>query len=116
MRNEILATLTVFTLATIAGTQEAKAHAQGVGLGVAGGGVFSPSTVESGDPKDAKIDVGNGFAWGFFVDIPLLETFYISPAAMLYELDLGSGRKPVTDVAGLGAQLLVQAHPHQRRG
>ena len=68
----------------------AIADAEGVGLGVAAGVAHSPTKLD--------VDVGSGFAWGFFVDIPLLSTFYISPAAMLYEMDLGNGKKPATDI------------------
>jgi hypothetical protein len=73
------------------------AHTRDVGLGVAAGLSFSPTEVQSARSVEAT-RVGEGFTWGFFVDIPLLETFYLSPAAMLYELDLGNGRKPVTDI------------------
>src|SRR5688572_11830624 len=72
----------------------ALADAKGVGLGVAGGFSYSPTKLQEGSAEP----VGSALAWGFFVDIPLLETFFISPAAMLYELDLGNGSKPVTDI------------------
>ena len=75
---------------------QAAAHARGVGLGVAVGGSYSPTDIAD-DPTKASRTPGSSLAWGFFVDIPLLETFYISPAAMLYELDLGTGKRPVTD-------------------
>jgi hypothetical protein len=84
----------IFALSMLVSTQ-AFANAKNVGLGVAVGGAYSPSTVKNGDTER---DVGAGFAWGFFVDIPLLDTFYISPASMLYTFDLGNGAEPVTDV------------------
>src|SRR5262245_51952073 len=71
--------------------RNARADSEGVGLGVACGLAYSPSEVDDED-------VGSSFAWGFFVDIPLLATFYLSPAAMLYELDFGNGKQPVTDI------------------
>jgi hypothetical protein len=85
-----LLSIAIFTTLAAA---EARAgnSAKGVGLGVAGGLAYSPSKVEGER-------VGSSFAWGFFVDIPLLDTFYISPAAMLYELDVGNGKLPVTDI------------------
>ena len=67
------------------------AHARDVGLGVAIGGTYSPSELD-------QIDVGSSFGWGFFVDIPLLDTFVISPAAMLRESNLGNGKRPLTDI------------------
>ncbi|MEZ4270102.1 MAG: hypothetical protein R3C68_01265 [Myxococcota bacterium] len=73
-------------------TSHAHASSQGVGIGVAGGAAFSPTKINE---NAQEIDVGSGFAWGFFVDIPLLETFYISPAAILYELDFGEGTNPL---------------------
>ena len=70
-----------------------------VGLGVAAGVAYSPTTTKPSIANvQNSIQAGQSFAWGFFVDIPLLETFYISPAAMLYEFNLGSGRVPITDV------------------
>jgi len=84
-----------FVCALITAPSAAIAGAQGVGLGVAAGASFSPTTINSGAQST---NVGKGFAWGFFVDIPLLDSFYIAPAAMLYQLDLGNGPKPTTDI------------------
>jgi hypothetical protein len=91
-------TLLLTMLATMAvAAPRARAGAYDVGLGVAGGLAYSPTEVRESATNLLK-PIGNSFAWGFFVDIPLLATFYISPAAMLYELDLGDGAKPVTDI------------------
>ncbi len=77
--------LCLFTTAAYA----QQPNPRGVGLGVAAGV----------DVNNAEhIDTNATFSWGFFVDIPLLETFYITPAAMIYELDIGRDKKPVTDV------------------
>jgi hypothetical protein len=76
----------------------ALAEASGVGLGVAFGGAYSGTQV---DRNSVKESVGARPAWGFFVDIPLLPTFYISPAAMLYTFKNinGDGKDvAVTDV------------------
>ena len=82
-------------LATMLGTaSQAHASAKGVGLGVAAGAVSSGTELDG-----LEKSVGTGFSWGFFVDIPLTSTFYISPATTLYELDFGMGRRPATDVA-----------------
>lgn len=70
-----------------------------VGLGVAAGVAYSPTTTRPSIANvQNSIHAGQSFAWGFFVDIPILETFYISPAAMLYEYNLGLGKVPITDV------------------
>lgn len=79
-------------LALLLSPTVARADAESVGLGIAGGVSYSPSQVQSGNIA------GAGFAWGFFVDIPLITTFYISPAAMLYQLNLGNGGEPATDI------------------
>lgn len=46
-------------------------------LGAALGASF-PHGVGTWDPA---------FAWGFFVDLPLIQHFYVTPSAVLYELD-----------------------------
>ncbi len=78
----------------LASGRPAAAGAQGVGLGVAAGVDVYRASPEEGDSTDREA----GFAWGFFVDIPLLETFYITPATTLYDLDFGTGKVSVTDV------------------
>jgi hypothetical protein len=70
--------------------------AHNVGLGVAVGGAYSQSRI---DVNDVRKEVGTRPAWGFFVDIPLLPTFYISPATMLYRFrNAAGGSNAVTDV------------------
>jgi len=69
------------------------ADSKGVGLGVAGGASFSPNQVSG-----TNVHGGTSEAWGFFVDIPLLPTFYIAPSTTLYQVNLGNGKKPVTDL------------------
>jgi len=87
----MLAALTVMFLAA----PRAQATPYGVGLGVAGGLTYVPTEIAKGNLTEAS---GTGYSWGFFVDIPLLDTFYISPAAILYEVDLGQGKHPATDI------------------
>lgn len=90
-----LSLMSLLTLTLFIGVQStALAGAEGVGLGVAAGAVSSGTELEGFEKS-----VGTGFSWGFFVDIPLTPTFYISPATTLYELDLGLGKRPATDVA-----------------
>lgn len=79
----------------------AQASSENIGIGAAIGAAYSPTHVFQ---NNIFKPVGSSFSWGFFVDIPLTETFYISPAAMLYKLNLGTsspvgeGAKPVTDI------------------
>ncbi|MEE8409372.1 MAG: hypothetical protein V3T05_07190 [Myxococcota bacterium] len=99
MRTRLLIPTGLLVAALLVPAGDAHAHprpdAKGVGLGVAVGFDY-----QRGVGIDGSVDVGTNqsFAWGFFVDIPLLETFYITPAAMLYEIDLGDGKQAVTDV------------------
>lgn len=69
-----------------------------VGLGIAGGFDYSAAdTTLVGDSSTS-------FAWGFFVDIPLADTFHISPQTTLYELDLrqDDGQAATTSVTDVG--------------
>ncbi len=83
MRTRIALALAV---ALLAATAPARANPQpwngswntasGVGLGVAIGADIPSSA------RDFKVSPD----WGFFVDIPLLESFHITPSTMLYTL------------------------------
>ncbi len=66
-----------------------------VGLGVAAGAEFSITKLRE---KRLARTAGNSFAWGFFVDVPLTDTFYVAPTTTLYQMDFGDGYQPVTDV------------------
>ncbi len=58
----------------------ATVSAQDVGLGV-GAGMTLPTRESGAQEWDAA------FNWGFYVNIPLLATFHLSPSAELYKLD-----------------------------
>ena len=90
-------------LVTLAHARSASANARGVGLGVAAG-------VDLYDHQE--IDMKTSFSWGFFVDIPLLDTFYITPAAMVYELELpGSDDKVAATDIDMNFKFVVPLHP-----
>lgn len=55
----------------------ALAQSRGVGLGVAAGVAL---------PDASNISLKTAFNWGFFVDIPLLYTFHITPSTLVYNL------------------------------
>jgi hypothetical protein len=69
-------------LLTSALSTTALADGRGVGLGV-GAGVAVPTSSGS---SLAKPDFKAALNWGFFVDIPLLYTFHITPSTLLYRL------------------------------
>ncbi len=73
----------LLTLATLAVSAPARAqNPSGVGLGIAAGLDYSTAD------RIFEDDSNTSFAWGFFVDIPLLDTFVISPQTTLYDLDI----------------------------
>lgn len=94
-------TLLCFICISFGSLPSSLASSENVGIGAAVGAAYSPTHVFQ---NNIFKPVGSSFSWGFFVDIPLTETFYISPAAMLYKLNLGTaspvgqGSKPVTDI------------------
>ena len=83
----------VLVLALAAPRLASAQNAHQVGLGVAAGLAYSNTELDN-----ASESIGGRFAWGFFVDIPLLSTFYITPATMLYDLDHNGVTTKVTDV------------------
>lgn len=92
-------TFFVIALAVMAYTNTAYAIVGDVGVGVVGGLAYSPTDRDLPNLRDINNNtIGSSAAWGFLIDIPLLETFYLMPSVMLYELDLGYGKKPVTDL------------------
>lgn len=78
---------------TMLASAPARADDDGVGLGVAVGASWpvATSAIEGGLE-------GVSFDWGFFVDIPLVSAFHISPSAMLYQLKVSDEWRSVTDV------------------
>ena len=80
---------TALVVASLVVSTQAYAEPSGVGLGVAAG-------VNLADADE--VDLDTSFSWGFFVDIPLLETFYITPAATLYQIGEGDNRSAITDI------------------
>ncbi|GMV41075.1 MAG: hypothetical protein AMXMBFR64_27910 [Myxococcales bacterium] len=67
-----------------------RAHSAGVGMGVSFGVVL---------PKSEILEMSDaGFAWGFWVDIPIAWKFYITPSAQLYNLGGKVGENPATDI------------------
>ena len=84
-----LVVVPALVVASLAVSERAHAEPYGVGLGVAAG-------VNLADAEN--VDLDTSFSWGFFVDIPLLETFYITPAATLYQIGEGDDRSAITDI------------------
>jgi len=53
-----------------------------VGLGISLGAALA----EGSTPNIPSSDGSTSFNWGFYVDLPLLETFHITPSSELYKL------------------------------
>jgi hypothetical protein len=84
----VTVTATVFALMACAASLQAQAP---VGLGVALGAAFP-----DGSTADISSDNGEAsFNWGFYVDIPLLASFHVTPSSELYKL----GGDNATDMA-----------------
>ena len=60
----------------------AQARAEAVGLGVMAGGVFPVA-----DNKTLDAALKASFGYGFFVDIPLLASFHLTPSALVYRVN-----------------------------
>jgi len=60
-------------------------HAAGdsVGLGISVGAAFPQGTTDSISSTDWKTSLN----WGFYVNIPLIYTFHLTPSAELYKFD-----------------------------
>ncbi|MBN2496584.1 MAG: hypothetical protein JXR96_18490 [Deltaproteobacteria bacterium] len=71
----------------------AASSAESVGLGVALGVAFP----EGADLKTEVVvdDWDPSFNWGFYVNIPLISTFHITPSAELYQI----GEQNATDIS-----------------
>ncbi|MBK8011436.1 MAG: hypothetical protein IPK13_08800 [Deltaproteobacteria bacterium] len=76
MTSGVCALATAFALIVPALASDAEAAPSGVGLGAAAG-VAIP---------DGDLDYKATFSWGFFVDIPLISTFHITPSTLVYDL------------------------------
>lgn len=110
MRHLIHVAPLLVILATSSASRLAHASAEGVGLGIAVGADYSNADVRLENTGTLERQGKASLAWGFFVDIPLLPTFYISPAAMLYELELNEGTKQsITDI-DLNFKFIVPLH------
>lgn len=82
----------------------APAHAnRPVGLGVAVG-----ASLPNG-PGELKIDPA--LAWGFFVDIPLISSFHITPSTVVYRLDSASGSKQSATDVSLNFKFMIPLGP-----
>lgn len=84
MKRTVLALLLVGTVAALGAAQSS------VGLGVIVGGAFphGESTELVSDTPEPSL------SWGYYVNIPLIQTFHIAPSANLYKL----GGENATDI------------------
>lgn len=83
---------TVFSLVSlVALSADAQPSRNDVGLGVSIGAAWP-----QGHTNDIEVDDWDGsFNWGFYVNIPLIYTFHITPSAELYRFN----QENATDIA-----------------
>ena len=75
----VLLTATLAVMAPVAGW----AAGDSVGLGLSLGAAFPQGSTESISSTDWK----TSFNWGFYVNIPLVYTFHLTPSSELYKLN-----------------------------
>ena len=81
--NRFSVAVAVLLLLSAAGGWPASAQAQGpVGLGISLGTAITQGSTQNISNPGGSIS----FNWGFYVDIPLLETFHITPSSELYKI------------------------------
>jgi hypothetical protein len=64
-------------------TQQSHATGDSVGLGISVGAAFPQGTTDSISSTDWKTSLN----WGFYVNIPLIYTFHLTPSSELYKFD-----------------------------
>ena len=70
-------------LCALAGAGSVFADATSVGLGLSAGVAFP----QGDTPSIASTDWQPSFNWGFYVNIPLISTFHITPSSELYRFN-----------------------------
>lgn len=83
--------LTLFALIWTIGAAEAGPYE--TGLGLFGGATFPLNTKDMGQ----KFDITE--AWGLFVDIRLISTFYVTPQTTIYRLKIKKHDGPTSGIA-----------------
>lgn len=101
MKRTITVVLAGLLVALLCMPAAASSEKSSVGLGVSIGVSFP-----EGDEVDKEQveDWAASFNWGFYVNIPLIYTFHITPMAELYKF----GNKNATDIA-LGFKFIIPA-------
>jgi hypothetical protein len=79
-RTSHLVPLALAAILTVLSAGALAAQGRGTSLGLVVGGAFpGPATAQIPSNQDL------GFNWGFFVNLPLLDTFHLAPSAELYK-------------------------------
>jgi hypothetical protein len=81
-RSRLLQVLAALTLAALAPVC-AAAEAESIGLGISLGMAFPRGST----PGIASTDGQASFDWGFYVNIPIIYTFHLTPSSELYKFD-----------------------------
>ena len=101
MKRTVTVVLAGFLVALLAIPAAASSEKSSVGLGVAIGVSFP----EGKDTEEVPVDDwAASFNWGFYVNIPLIYTFHLTPMAELYKF----GDQNATDIA-LGFKFIIPA-------
>ena len=101
MKRTTTVLLTVLFAGLLAMPAAASSEKSSVGLGVSVGVSFPEGSKTEEVPVE---DWAASFNWGFYVNIPLIYTFHITPMAELYKF----GNQNATDIA-LGFKFIIPA-------
>jgi hypothetical protein len=83
--------IAIAVVGLVAAAPALDAQADSIGLGVAVGAAFPAGST----PAISSSDWRGSFNWGFYVNIPLIYTFHLTPTAELYKF----GDQNATDMA-----------------
>jgi len=91
MKHALLVAAVIAVVGLVAASPAANAQADSIGLGIAAGVAFPAGST----PDISSTDWRGSFNWGFYVNIPLIYTFHLTPTAELYKF----GDQNATDMA-----------------
>lgn len=92
------AALTALVLSAATPAHAARPIGLGAALGVA-------------VPSRGELSLDPAFAWGFYTDIPLLDTFAITPSTVLYRVDPESGQGAAATDVSLTFKFMIPIGP-----
>ena len=81
MKHALLIAVVILAVGLTAPAPAANAQSDSIGLGIAAGVAFPAGST----PDIPSTDWRGSFNWGFYVNIPLIYTFHLTPTAELYK-------------------------------